>query len=112
MHDGDPSVASKVAVIQSQEMGHVVHLHHRHEARVIDLHPRDRVGHDQAPPLAVDRLPIGQQREGTLNAPRPTVGLQRREPIAIALGWTRGDIPELAAPGAIAGKFTVSQKCL
>jgi hypothetical protein len=74
---------------QGQEMGHVAHLHHRYEARVIDPHTRDCVGHDQAPPLAVDRLTIWQQREGALNAPRPTVSLQRREPIAIALGWTR-----------------------
>ena len=68
---------------------------HLWEACVIDLHPSDRVGHDHAPPLAGDRLTIGPPREATLHALRPTVSLQRREPIAMALGWTRGDIPEL-----------------
>jgi hypothetical protein len=95
MHDGDPSVADTVVVIQGQEMGHVVPLHHRHKARIRDLHTRDRVGHDQALPLAVDRLTIWQPREGALNAPRPTVRLQRCEPIALVLGWTRGDMPAL-----------------
>jgi hypothetical protein len=63
----DAREASEVRTIQRENLADAMRVHGCGKSRIMDLHARDAVLHDDPSPLAVDRLGISEKRKAAFD---------------------------------------------
>ena len=110
MNSLDVRIAGKVTLVEGKNSLDAVDAHCRRQSRIVDLHSRNVLTHQQGTPFLVDCHAVRQKLQLILKGSGPAVGFLRgkREPILIE-GSSAG-VPEFCNILRCVAKHTAVRK--
>ena len=95
MDGGDTKVTLEISDIERQQPRDTVDQHGGGQASVVNLHSSHGVSDDEATPLGMGSLVVGQEAKRLLEQGGSRIRLRRRQAEPVARSRTSADVPEL-----------------
>ena len=106
----DAGVPGEILFVEGQNALHGMHVHCRHQSRIMNLNAGDMVRDEQFAPFLMNCQSVWQEPQLVLKETCPAVGFLRRKTVPVALKRPSAGIPEFSDVLRCVAEYCVALK--